>query len=59
MTMQKDLALFIFIVAALVAATSASIEAVAQENTLSVFNPDEEKRIKQLVLEAILQNRKY
>lgn len=53
--MQKDLALFIFIVAALVAATGASIEAVAHENTLSVFNPDEEKRIKQLVLEAILQ----
>jgi len=55
MTVQKDFAFLIFIVAALVAVTGASIKAVAQENTLSVFNPDEEKRIKQLVLEAILQ----
>ena len=55
MTVQKDLSFLIFIVAALVTITGASIEAVAQENTLSVFNPDEEKRIKQLVLEAILQ----
>ena len=55
MTVQKDLSFLIFIVAAVVTVTGASIEAVAQENTLSVFNPDEEKRIKQLVLEAILQ----